>query len=312
MPTGCTSNDGAWRRYVGTSVPCCPSFPSAMRRGWKYHWTSLWTSKWGTKSQVGPHVGGLATAPLLSRGSPTFQSGGQNHRWAHIWAVWLHHTCCLGDPQRFRAGDKIRCGPTCGRFGYITPAVSGIPNASKRGTKSDAGPHVGGLATSPLLSRGSPTLQSGGQNQMRAHMWAVWLHHPCCLGGPQRFKAGDKIRGGPTCGWFGYITLAVSGVPNASKRGTKSEVGPHVGGLAASPQKGCPKSPKSGEVGWVGGRRLKGKIDVNVVLFSLAHHESKTTAKSNIPLNRKKKKENHSLAERQRDTTCGASPSPAP
>ena len=49
-------------------------------------------------------------------------------------------------------------GPTCGRFGYITLAVSGVPNALKRWTKSEYGQHVGGLATSPLLSRGSPTL----------------------------------------------------------------------------------------------------------------------------------------------------------
>ena len=250
-------------------------------------------------------MGGLATSPLLSWGSPTLQSGGQNQKWAHMWAVWLHHPCCLRGPQRFKAGDKIRNGPTCGRFAYIPAAVSGVPNASKRGTKLEMGPHVGRLATSPLLSRGSPTLQSGGQNQKwahmwavclhprcclggpqrfkagdkirigptcgridcitlavsespllqsrgqnqnRAHMWADWLHHPCCLGGPQRFKAGDKIRNGPACGRFGYITPAVSGGPkcsqspllsrggpNAPKRGTKSEMGPRVGRLATSP-----------------------------------------------------------------------------
>ena len=27
-----------------------------------------------------------------------------------------------------------------------------------------------------------------------AHKWAGWLHNPCHLGGPQRFRAGDKIR----------------------------------------------------------------------------------------------------------------------
>ena len=81
---------------------------------------------------------------------------------------------------------------------------------------------MGKLAMQPLLSRGSPMLQSGGQNQKWsksgrigyitcavwgiadaskegtksevAHKWADWLHDPCHLGGPQCFKAGKKIR----------------------------------------------------------------------------------------------------------------------
>ena len=33
-----------------------------------------------------------------------------------------------------------------------------------------------------------------------AHKWGGWLHNPCCLGGPQRFRAGGKMRGGPQVG----------------------------------------------------------------------------------------------------------------
>ena len=53
------------------------------------------------------------------------------------------------------------------------------------------------VATSPLPSEGSPTLQSGGQDQN-------W----------------------PTSGPSGYITIAVGGggVPDASERGTKWEL----------------------------------------------------------------------------------------
>ena len=58
-----------------------------------------------------------------------------------------------------------------------------------------SGPLVGKMATSPLPSRGSPLLQSGGQNQK-------W----------------------PTCGQNGYVTPAVSGIPTASERAAKSEV----------------------------------------------------------------------------------------
>ena len=87
---------------------------------------------------------------------------------------------------------------------------------------------MGKVATSPLPPRGSPPLQSGGQNQKWpingqggyitpaasgiptasergaksevAHKWARWLHHPgdAASGIPCRFReAGGKIRSGP-------------------------------------------------------------------------------------------------------------------
>ena len=168
-----------------------------------------------------------------------------------MWARWLHHPCRLMDPLRLRAGGKIRSGPlvgkvatlplpprgspphenggqnqrwpNCGQGGYITPAASGIPSASRQGAKSEVAP-----------------------------LWARWLHHPCRLGDRLRFKAGGIIRSGPivgkvatsplpplgspplqggwrnqkwpTCEQGGYVTPVTSGIPSASKRGTKSEV----------------------------------------------------------------------------------------
>ena len=47
---------------------------------------------------------------------------------------------------------------------------------------------------------GSPPLQSGGPESVRAHKWAKWLHNPYHLGGPHRFTAGGRIRGGPQMG----------------------------------------------------------------------------------------------------------------
>ena len=107
---------------------------------------------------------------------------------ADKWADWLHHRCSLGGPQRMKEGDKVRSSPqveglatsplpfgvsprlqsgglsqkwpTCGRVGY----VSGSPTL-KVEDKIRSGPQMGGWATSPLPSRGSPMLQSGGQNQ---------------------------------------------------------------------------------------------------------------------------------------------------
>ena len=84
-------------------------------------------------------MGKVGTSILPPHGSPLHQSGGQNQKW-----------------------------PINGQGGYITPAASGIPSASKQGTESEV-----------------------------AHKWARWLHHPCRLGDPLRFKAGGKIRSGP-------------------------------------------------------------------------------------------------------------------
>ena len=85
-----------------------------------------------------------------------------------------------------------------------------------------------------------------------AHLWARWLHNPCRLGDPHRFRSGGKIRSGPqvgkvatsplppwgspplrsegqnqkwpTSGQGGYITSATWGIPSALERGAKSEV----------------------------------------------------------------------------------------
>ena len=259
--------------------PCRIGDPTAAERGAESEVAHKW-AKWlphpcrigephrcraGGKIRSGPQVGKVATSPLPYRGAPPLQSGGQNQKW-----------------------------PTSGQSGYLTPAVSGSPTAAERGAKSEvahkwakwlphplrSGPQVGKVATSPLPYRGSPPLQSGGQNQKWptsgqsgyltpavsgiptaseqgaksevAHKWVKWLPHPCRIGDHHRFRAGGKIRSGPqvgkvatsplpyrgspplqsggqnekwpTSGQSGYLTPAVSGIPNASERGAKSEV----------------------------------------------------------------------------------------
>ena len=114
---------------------------------------------------------------------------------AHLWARWLHNPCRLMEPLRFRAREQNQKWPTCGQGGYITTAVSGSPSASKRVAESEV-----------------------------AHLWARWLHNPCRLRRPLRFRAGGQNQKWPTCGQGGYITLAASGSPSASERGAESEV----------------------------------------------------------------------------------------
>ena len=162
----------------GYLTPAVLGIPTASERGAKSEVAHKW-AKWlphpcrigdphhfkaGGKIRSGLQVGKVATSPLPYQGSPPLQSGGQNQKWptsgqsgyltpavsgiptasergaksevAHKWAKWLPHPCRIGDPHRFRAGGKIRSGP-----------------------------QVGKVATSPLPYRGSPPLQSGGQNQ---------------------------------------------------------------------------------------------------------------------------------------------------
>ena len=165
----------------------------------------------------GPPVGKVALSPLPSRGSPP-ERGGKSEV-AHLWAKWLRHPCRLGDPHRLRAGGQNQKWPTCGQSGYVTPAVSGIPTKARGGIR--IGPQMGKVATSLLLSRGSPLLQSGGQNQK-------W----------------------PTCGQSGYVTPAVLGIPTASERGGKIRSGPQVGKVATSPlpSRGSPPEWGGGEI----------------------------------------------------------------
>ena len=224
--------------------------------------------KWPTCGQSG-HVN-----PSVS-GIPTASERGGKSEVAHKWAKWLCHPCLFGDPHRFRAGGKIRRGPLVGQSGYVTPTVSGIPTATGRGGKSEvalkwakwlrhpcrvgdphrfreggkirSGPLVGKVATSPLPSRGSPPLQSGGRNQKWptsgqsgyvtpavsgiptasergaksevAHLWAKWLGHPCRLGDPHRFRARGKIRSGPLVGKVATSTLPSRGSPPLQRGG---------------------------------------------------------------------------------------------
>ena len=229
----------------------------------------------GGKIRSGPQVGKLATSPLPCRGAAPLQSGGHNQKW-----------------------------PTSGQIGYLTPAVSGIPTAAERGAKSEladkwakwlphpcrigdphrcraggkirSGPQVGKLATSPLLYRGSPPLQSRGQNQKWAtsgqigyltpavsgiptatergaqsevaHKWANWLPHPCRIGEPHRLRAGGKIRSAPQVGKLPTSALLYQGSPplqsgvQNDRWPTSGQIGyltPAVSGITTAAEQGA-------------------------------------------------------------------------
>ena len=152
---------------------------------------------------------------------------GTKSEMAHMWAHLLLNPCCLRGSQ-CSAREQNQKWPTCGHSGYLTPAVSGVPNAL-HGNKIRNGPHVGTVATQPLPSHESPMLCTGTKSEM-AHMWAQWLPNPCYLGGPQ-CSAREQNQKWPACEHSGYLTPAVSGVPDAL-HGNKIRNGPHVGTVA--------------------------------------------------------------------------------
>ena len=111
--------------------------------------------------------------PLV--GSPTLQSGQQNQKW-----------------------------PTSGPCGYIAPATWGSPTLHSHGQnqkwlKSWPFGHI------IIAARGVPNPSERGRKPVVAHKWAVWLHSSCCLGGPERFRGGDKISRWPKGRHIGYV-----------------------------------------------------------------------------------------------------------
>ena len=114
---------------------------------------------------------------------------------AHKWARWLHNPCRLGGSPPLQSGGQNHRWPTSGQGGYITPAAWGVPTASERGAESEV-----------------------------AHKWARWLHNPCRLRGPHRFKAGGRIKSGPQLGKVATSPLPPRGSPPLQSGGAELEV----------------------------------------------------------------------------------------
>ena len=180
----------------------------------------------------GPQVGKVATSPLPPRGSPPLQSGGQNQKWPTSGQGSYITLAAFGDPHRFRAGGQNQKWATSGQGGCITPAASGDSHRFRAEGKIRSGPQVGKVATSPLPPRGSPPLQSGGQNQKWPTSGEGSYITLAAFGDPHRFRAGGQNQKWPTSGQGGYITPAASGDPHRFRAGGKTRSGPQVGKAA--------------------------------------------------------------------------------
>ena len=201
--------DHKWARWLHN--PCRLGSPPLQGGGQDQNWPTS-----GQGGYITPAAWGV----------PTASQRGAESEVAHKWARWLHNPCRLGSPP-LQSGGQNQKWPTSGQGGYITPAAWVVPTASEREAKSEVAHKWARWLHNPCRL-GSPPLPSGGQNQKWptsgqggyitptawgvatasgrgaesevAHKWARWLHNPCRLGGPHRFRAGGRIRSGPQVG----------------------------------------------------------------------------------------------------------------
>ena len=173
-------------------------------------------------------MGNVATSPLPPRGSPPLQSDGQNQKCPTSGQGGYITPAAWGIPTASERGAKSEVAHKWARWLATSPLPPRGSHSFTAGGKTKRGPQVGKVATSPLPPRGSPPLQTGWQNQKWptsgqggyitlaargiptasergaksevAHKWARWLHHPCRLGDPHRFRAMGKIRSAPQVG----------------------------------------------------------------------------------------------------------------
>ena len=175
----------------------------------------------------GPQVGGNATSPLHSRGSPKSRgtkselvgptsglkgyitpafSGlpkdkGDKIRigGAHKWAEMLHHPCILGGPQNQGGQNQNWWGPQVG--GKATSPLHSRGSPKTMRTKSElVGPTSGRKCYMTPAFSGVPKVKGDKIRIGGAHKWAEMLHDPCILRGPQSQGRQNQNRWGPQVG----------------------------------------------------------------------------------------------------------------
>ena len=166
---------------------------------------------------------------------------------AHKRVNWLPHPCRIGDPHRFRAGGKIRSGPQVGKLATSPLPYRGSPPLQSAG-QNQKWPTSGQIGYLTPAVSGSPTASERGAKSEVAHKWANWLPHPCRIGDPHRFRAGGKIRSGPQVGKLATSPLPYRGAPPLQSGGqnqkwpTSGQIGyltPAVSGSPTASERGA-------------------------------------------------------------------------
>ena len=128
-------------------------------------------------------MGNVATNPLPPWGHHRFRAGSRISGGPELSQVATQPLPLGGSPP-LQSGGLYHGWPTSGQGGYIIAATRRVPTASERGAQSEV-----------------------------AHKWARRLRNPCRLGGPHRFTAGGRIRGGSQVGKVATQPLPPRGSP---------------------------------------------------------------------------------------------------
>ena len=166
-------------------------------------------------------MGGNGKSPPHSRGSPKDMGNKIRFGGAHKWAETVHHPCILGGSQRHGKQNQNWWGPQVG--GNATSPLHSRGSPKTWGTKSElVGPTSGRKCYITPAFSGVPKDMGDKIRIGGAHKWGEMLHHPCILGGPQRHGEQNQIWWGPQFGRNATSPLHSRGSPKTW--GTKSEL----------------------------------------------------------------------------------------
>ena len=173
----------------------------------------------GRRVRTCPKVGKAATQPGPPGGSPPLQSKGQKQKWvtgrqggyiipatlgatasewaaesqvAHKWAGCIHDPCRLGRPNCCIAEGRIIRIPQLGKVATLRLMSRGSPSLQSGGKKQK--PLTSGKGGHVTPARGFSALFERRMESEVAQKWASWLHSPCPLGYRHRFRAEGRIR----------------------------------------------------------------------------------------------------------------------
>ena len=119
----------------------------------------------------------------LMRLLPTSTPNDSSHPPGMTWrVVCMVCTSCSSNPGR-------RQPLTLGRLDFLACGTNQSKNIAKKAHRTSPGP-----------SHYAPNQVRSGVKSEVAHLWARWLHNPCRLGDPLRYRAGGKTRSGPLVG----------------------------------------------------------------------------------------------------------------
>ena len=166
----------------------------------------------GDKVKGGPQVGGSATSPLCSWGSP---DNGTKSKVAHKSAEVLHHPRILGGPPGKGSETKLADKRA------EVPRYSCVLRGPQTRGQNQRWP---GKARNCYITPRSPCvlrvpLEKGTETNVR-HKRAELPRHPCVVRAPQTTKQGDKVKGGPQVGTRATSTCVLW---NPVQKGTETK-----------------------------------------------------------------------------------------